>query len=251
MSRKKNNGNINGNGDRGGNNGKEEKTTKSKKIIAKEGRHQEQRISITAKTENQKLLLRSIKENIITIVTGKPGTGKTLLAVVSGLREFSMKKYSKMIFTRPCVEANHENLGFLPGGLNEKISPYMYPIFDFLSDYLSTKQIEEYMKEEKIKTFPLAFMRGCTFKNAFILLDESQNTTIEQMRMFLTRIGENCKVVITGDPYQTDIKDKNGLVDACERLKGINNLGIVRFGEEDILRSSIIKDIDKRYYIEN
>lgn len=205
------------------------------------------RITVTAKSKNQKELLKSIKENLVTIVAGPAGTGKTLLAVVSGLREFTMGKYKKMIFTRPCVEANHENLGFLPGDLNEKISPYMYPIFDFLSDYLTPKQIEEYMKEESFKTLPLAFMRGATLKNSFVILDESQNTTPDQIRMFLTRIGENCKVVITGDPLQTDIKGKNGLVDACERLKGVTGLNIVKMGKEDIVRNPIVAEIEERY----
>ena len=205
------------------------------------------RITVTAKSENQKELLKSIKENLVTIVSGPPGTGKTLLAVVSGLREFTMGRYKRMIFTRPCVEANHENLGFLPGDLNEKISPYMYPIFEFLSDYLTPKQIEEYMKEESFKTLPLAFMRGATLKNAFVILDEAQNTTTDQIRMFLTRIGENCKVVITGDPLQTDIKGKNGLVDACERLEGVTGLNIVKMGKEDIVRNPIVAEIEERY----
>lgn len=244
MSRKKRNGNGNGNGNddvNGNGNGKGKE-----KEVEKNGKTKT-RITVTAKSENQKLLLKSIKENLVTIVAGPPGSGKTKLAVVSGLREFIMGKYKKMIFTRPCVEANHENLGFLPGDLNEKISPYMYPIFDFLSDYLSSKQIEEYMKEEEIKTFPLAFMRGCTFRNSFVILDEAQNTSPEQVRMFLTRIGDGCKVVITGDPFQTDIKGKNGLVDACERLEGVKDLSIIRFTKEDIVRNPIVAEIEERY----
>jgi len=237
MSRKKRNGNRNENGNE---NDKVEVSTKIK-VKAKA------KIVVIAKSENQKALLKSIKENLVTIVAGPAGSGKTMLSVVSGLREFIMGKYDKMIFTRPCVEANGENLGFLPGDLNEKIYPYMYPIFDFLSDYLSIKQIEGYIKSESIITLPLAFQRGMTFRNAFVLLDEGQNTTPEQIRMFLTRIGPNCKVVITGDPLQTDIKTKNGLVDACERLEGVNNLGIVKLSEEDIVRSPIIAEIEERY----
>jgi phosphate starvation-inducible PhoH-like protein len=123
----------------------------------------------------------------------------------------------------------------------------MYPIFDFLSDYLSPKQIEAYLKSEDILTLPLAFQRGMTFRNSFVLLDEAQNTRPEQIRMFLTRIGANCKVVITGDPNQSDIHGVNGLVDAVTRLKGVNNLGIIEFSKEDILRNPIVADIEERY----
>ncbi len=206
-------------------------------------KYTKKRIHVVAKNNNQKALLKSIKNNLITIACGSTGSGKTMLAVVSGLKEFVMGKYDKMIFTRPCVEANGENLGFLPGDLNEKINPYMYPIFD----YLSAKQIEDYLKSKSIMTLPLAFMRGCTFRNAFVLLDEAQNTKPEQVRMFLTRIGENCKIVITGDPNQTDIGEKNGLIDACERLDGVSSLGIVRFSKEDIIRNPIVAEIEGRY----
>lgn len=204
-------------------------------------------ISITAKSANQKLLLQSIKDNLVTIVAGPPGTGKTKLSVVCGLKEFVWGKYNKLIFTRPCVEANGENLGFLPGDLNEKIRPYMYPIFDFLGEYLTQKQIEGYIKSESIVTLPLAFQRGSTFSNAFVILDEAQNTNIGQVKMFLTRIGANCKVVITGDPNQSDIRGPNGLVDAIKRLEGVTGLGIVRFDREDIMRSPIVAEIEDRY----
>lgn len=243
MHRKKKNGNgdyaivndvCNGNG-KGKEKGKDINVRTKKPVI------------ISARTENQKKLLKSIKENTITIVSGYPGSGKTLLAVVSGLREFLIGNYEKMIFTRPCVEANGESLGFLPGDLNEKIHPYMIPIFDFMSDYLDTQEIESLISRGQIVTLPLAFQRGCTFKNSFVLLDEGQNTRPEQVRMFLTRIGENCKVVITGDPHQSDIKGKNGLVDAIERLEGVSSLGIVYFGKEDILRNPIVAEIEERY----
>lgn len=247
MSKKKKNGNnavsngngkCNGNGIEGNGNGSHEN---EKKIYTKCP------VFITAKSENQKLLLKSIKENTITIVAGPPGSGKTMISVISGLREFIMGHYDKMIFTRPCVEANGENLGFLPGDLNEKIHPYMIPIMDFLSDFLNQAKIEALVKSGDFVTLPLAFQRGITFRNSIVILDEAQNTKPEQIRMFLTRIGENCKVIITGDPNQSDIKQKNGLVDALERLEGVSSLGIVRFGKEDIVRNPIIEEIEKRY----
>jgi len=243
MARKKRNGNayfvLGNNNENGTNNNNNNHLEKRSPI--------KQPIQITAKSPNQKILLRSISENIVTIVTGPPGSGKTLLSVTCGLYDFIRGKYKKMIFTRPCVEAVGENLGFLPGDLNEKIQPYMYPIFNFLSFYLTPQKIDGYVKSEEIITLPLAYQRGVTFSDSFVLLDEAQNTKIDQVHMFLTRIGENCKVVITGDPYQSDIRGVNGLVDACERLEGVPGLGIVKFTEEDIVRSQIVVDIEKRY----
>lgn len=232
MSRKKKNGK---------NNEKENITVKTKKAVTKK------QISITAKTLHQKEFLKSIKENIVTIVAGPAGSGKTFLAVTNALKGFIEGNYKKIIFTRPCVEANGENLGFLPGNLNEKIHPYMLPIFDFLLKYLSSKQIEDMMKSEKIMTLPLAFMRGMNFHDAFVIFDESQNSTPKQMRMFLTRIGDNCKIIINGDPDQSDIKVKNGLVDACERLEGVKDLKIIKFDERDIIRHPIVAEIEKKY----
>jgi phosphate starvation-inducible PhoH-like protein len=237
--RKIGNGNGNGNGNdnvNGGNGNGVEKRSPTKRPI-----------TITAKSENQKKLLRSIRENVITIVKGPPGSGKTMISVVCGLYEFIRGTYKKMIFTRPCVEADGENLGFLPGDLHEKIQPYMYPILDFLSDYLTPQKINYYMQTEEMLTLPLAFQRGMTFRDSFVLLDEAQNTSPKQMRMFLTRIGQNCKVVVTGDPCQSDIKGLNGLVDACQRLDGVPGLGIVEFTEADILRNAIVAHIEKRY----
>jgi phosphate starvation-inducible PhoH-like protein len=205
------------------------------------------KVTLSAKTENQKQLFKSIKHNVITIATGPPGTGKTLISVVSALKSLIDCKYGKIIFTRPCIEADGENLGFLPGDLNEKISPYMMPIFDFLSGYLDKVQIEKMILNGNIMTIPLAFMRGITFENSFVLLDECQNTTPKQMKMVLTRIGENSQVVMTGDPNQSDIKGTNGLVDIVTRLDNVPDIGIVRFTEEDIVRHGIVKIIEKRY----
>jgi len=238
MTRKKKNGNKNGNGVEII---EKKEDIKTIKIIPKK------QLIIIAKTPHQKEFLKSIKENLVTIVTGPAGSGKSRLSVVSGLKEFIEGNCKKLIFTRPCVEANGENLGFLPGNLNEKIHPYMYPVFDFLSEYLTSKQMEDMIKAEKIMTLPLAYQRGITFKRAFVLLDEGQNTTPSQVRMFLTRIGDNCKIIINGDPDQSDIKGKNGLVDACERLEGVKDLKIVRFDESDIIRNPIVAEIEERY----
>jgi len=204
-------------------------------------------LSLAARTPNQIELFKSIKNNLITIVSGNAGTGKTLLSVVSGLKSFSKGEYGKMIFTRPCVEANDENLGFLPGDLNAKISPYMMPIFDFLSDYMDADAIEKLSRENMLQTIPLAFLRGVTFKNAFVLLDESQNATVKQLRTFLTRIGDNCKVVITGDPNQSDIKGENGLSDALKRFRDVQDINIVELTEEDICRHPVVARIEKKY----
>lgn len=206
------------------------------------------RLALSAKTENQRELFKSIKINTITIASGPPGSGKTLISVYSALDSFFKMQHGKIIFTRPCIEADGENLGFLPGDLNEKISPYMMPIFDFLNDYMDKLTIERMILDGKIMTLPLAFMRGYTFKNAFVLLDECQNTTPKQMKMFLTRIGENSKVVMTGDPNQSDIRGTNGLVDIVTRLENVPDVGIVHLGIEDVIRHEIVKMVEKKYH---
>lgn len=205
------------------------------------------KINIEAKTENQKEVIKSIKSNIVTIIQGYCGSGKTRLAVVEGLRMLAEGKVDKLIFTRPCIEANGENLGFLPGDLHEKISPYMIPIFDFLGEFLEQKSIELLIAEQKIITLPLAFMRGTNFVKAYVILDECQNANIAQVRMFLTRIGEDCKIVITGDIYQSDISGENGLKDACKRLCGIPSLKIVEMDKSDIIRPIIVEQIENKY----
>jgi len=205
------------------------------------------KLELSAKTPNQKELFKSIKENIITIVYGPPGTGKTLIAVNCAINAYMKGDVDKLIFTRPCIEAVGENLGFLPGGLDEKIHPYMTPIFDFLSDYLEMRVIDDLVRRKEIITMPLAFMRGVTFKDSFVILDEAQNTIKEQIRMFLTRLGENCRIVITGDPNQSDIGEQNGLLDAVKRLAGVDNIGIVQFNESDIVRHPLVGIIEKKY----
>lgn len=212
------------------------------------GYQTKKKLTLSARTENQKALFKSIKSNIITVASGPPGSGKTLISVYSALDSFFKMQYGKIIFTRPCIEADGENLGFLPGDLNEKISPYMMPIFDFLDDYMDRLTVERMILDGKITTLPLAFMRGFTFRNAFVLLDECQNTTPKQMKMFLTRIGENCKVVMTGDPNQSDIRGINGLTDIVTRLDNVPDVGIIRLEEEDIVRHEIVKMVEKKYH---
>jgi len=211
------------------------------------GYQTKQKLALSAKTENQKLLFKSIKSNTITVASGPPGSGKTLISVYSALDSFFKMQHGKIIFTRPCIEADGENLGFLPGDLNEKISPYMMPIFDFLGDYMDKLTIERMILDNKIMTVPLAFMRGMTFKNAFVLLDECQNTTPKQMKMFLTRIGEGAKVVMTGDPNQSDIRGVNGLVDIVTRLENVPDVGIVKLDHEDVVRHEIVKMVERKY----
>ena len=244
MSRKKKNGNGNGNG-------KQSEVEEVKKVRTVKDTSSfalKKNIVITARTENQKKLLKSIRDNIVTIVHGPAGSGKTRLAVLQGLRGLISGKYKKLLFTRPCVEANGENLGFLPGDLNEKIRPYMLPIFDFLSEFMDQKQIQYCLDENKIMTLPLAFQRGITFDKSYVVLDEAQNTNISQVRMFLTRIGDSgCKIVMTGDPEQTDIQGVNGLSDAITRLEDVEGLNVVGFGSEDVQRHPIVIDIEKKY----
>jgi len=200
-----------------------------------------------AKNEKQKEVLRTINNNTVTIISGLAGTGKTFLAVMYGLNEFLKGKYKRLIFTRPCVEAVGEKLGYLPGGFNEKISPYMIPIFCVLEKAIGVERVNKLIEENCIVTLPLAFQRGVTFEDAFVLLDEAQNTIPNQIEMFLTRIGDNSKIVITGDPSQSDIDGINGLVDACERLKGVSGLAVVTMEKEHIVRHPIVALISQKY----
>lgn len=208
---------------------------------------------IVPKNEEQKIMMRTIGMNTITFVKGAPGTGKTLLSVNFALQQFLKGKFSSIVFTRPIVEAAGERLGFLPGDMCEKINPYMLPIFDSMMDLIPIEVINKLMakhgniKDSPIRVLPLAFMRGATFKNAFVICDESQNTSPDQMRMLLTRLGENSKMIICGDVEQSDIHTKNGLEDAFEILQGIENIGFVTLTHEAIVRDPIVKAIDIRY----
>lgn len=203
--------------------------------------------SPTAKTNEQKNVLKSFSQNDITFVEGIAGSGKSFLATMWSLYEFGKGNYERIILTRPAVEAYGEKLGFLPGDADEKLAPYMFPLVNFMLEVMAEDLLNRLVKEKKILTIPLAFQRGINFHKAIVIGDEFQNTIPKQMRMFLTRLELGSKIIITGDLKQSDIPDKNGLADAIERFAGIDGIGICRLTEESIVRHPIIKEIEKRY----
>jgi phosphate starvation-inducible PhoH-like protein len=209
---------------------------------------------IRARNVNQSRYLDSIENNVVTLGLGPAGSGKTYLAVYEALLHnwTKSKKMKRLIITRPAVEAG-EKLGFLPGDLNDKLHPYMRPIYDALYDIVngdSVAIVNEKIERGYIEIAPLAYMRGRTFNDCFIILDEAQNATLEQLKMVLTRIGDNCKLVIDGDPGQTDLPDykkKSGLHDLKYILDGVDNVGIIEFESEDIVRNPIVMDVVKAF----
>ncbi len=203
---------------------------------------------IRPKTLGQKEYLQAIRKSTITFGVGPAGTGKTYLAVAMAVKAFKAKDVSRIILTRPAVEAG-EKLGFLPGDLQQKVDPYLRPLYDGLFDMLGAETYERLVEKQAIEVAPLAYMRGRTLDDSFIILDEAQNTTPEQMKMFLTRMGSGAKVVVTGDITQIDLPDKtrSGLVDALGILKGIDGIAEVRFSEKDVVRHRLVQDIVKAY----
>ena len=203
---------------------------------------------IKPKTLGQKKYLECIKNNTITLGAGPAGTGKTYLAVAMAVNAFRAKEVNRIILTRPAVEAG-EKLGFLPGDLQQKVDPYLRPLYDALSDMLGAESFQRYQERGSIEVAPLAYMRGRTLDDSFIILDEAQNTTREQMKMFLTRLGFNSKIVVTGDITQIDLPDgkKSGLVEAMKILKGIDDIAINIFTEKDVVRHRLVQDIIKAY----
>lgn len=203
---------------------------------------------IKPKTLGQKKYLESIKNNTITLGAGPAGTGKTYLAVAMAVNAFRAKEVNRIILTRPAVEAG-EKLGFLPGDLQQKVDPYLRPLYDALFDMLGAESFQRYQERGSIEVAPLAYMRGRTLDDSFIILDEAQNTTREQMKMFLTRLGFNSKIVVTGDVTQIDLPDgkKSGLVEAMRILKGIDDIAINVFTEKDVVRHRLVQDIIKAY----
>lgn len=203
---------------------------------------------IKPKTLGQKKYLEAIKNNTITLGAGPAGTGKTYLAVAMAVNAFRAKEVNRIILTRPAVEAG-EKLGFLPGDLQQKVDPYLRPLYDALFDMLGAESFQRYQERGSIEVAPLAYMRGRTLDDSFIILDEAQNTTREQMKMFLTRLGFNSKIVVTGDITQIDLPDgkKSGLVEAMRILKGIDDIAINVFTEKDVVRHRLVQDIIKAY----
>jgi phosphate starvation-inducible PhoH-like protein len=236
-------------------------------MIAKEGNIENKRLALLAfrdspvklkaKSKNREIVARSptqakyldaIAKNDVVFGIGPAGTGKTYLAVAQAVSMLVSGQVEKLILTRPAVEAG-ENLGFLPGDLKEKVDPYLRPIYDALHDMLSPEQTVRKIAEGAIEIAPLAYMRGRTLSNAFIILDEAQNTTATQMKMALTRIGEGSKMVVTGDPSQVDLPYtvKSGLRDAIEVLPRVDGVAMITFNEGDVVRSKVVKNIVSAY----
>lgn len=203
---------------------------------------------IYPKTKNQANLVKAFRKNDLVFAEGPAGSGKTFLAVAEALRLLLSKKVNKIVLTRPVVEAG-ESLGFLPGDLDEKINPYLRPLYDSINACLPREIAHRLSENDMIETAPLAYMRGRTLSNCAVILDEAQNTTIEQMKMFLTRMGENSKVFVTGDTTQVDLPKKcvSGLSSALEILKNIEGISIVRLSGEDVVRSDLVRKIVLAY----
>jgi len=203
---------------------------------------------IKAKTLGQKAYVDSISKNEIVFGIGPAGTGKTYLAVAKAVSAYKTKQVEKIILTRPAVEAG-ESLGFLPGDLQSKVDPYLRPLYDALQEMFGLENYQKLIERGVIEIAPLAYMRGRTLNNAFIILDEAQNTTKEQMKMFLTRMGEGSRMVITGDVTQIDLPKgkKSGLIHATQILKNINQIGIVKLTSKDVVRHSLVMEIIKAY----
>lgn len=203
---------------------------------------------LRARTVGQKRYVDAIKDNTIVLGIGPAGTGKTYLAVAMAVKAFREHKIRKIILTRPAVEAG-EKLGFLPGDLQDKVDPYLRPLYDALFDMFGAEAFGKYMEKGIIEVAPLAYMRGRTLDEAFIILDEAQNTTSEQIKMFLTRLGNESRMVITGDITQIDLPDtkRSGLVEAIKVLKGIEDIAIHRFTEKDVVRHRLVQDIIRAY----
>ena len=203
---------------------------------------------VKAKTANQRKLVKEIVKNDMVFAVGPAGTGKTYTAVALAVKALKNKEVKRIILTRPAVESG-ENLGFLPGDLKEKLDPYMQPLYDGLRDMIPAEKLAEMLENGIIQIAPLAFMRGRTLDKCFVILDEAQNATESQFKMFLTRMGKSAKFIITGDPSQIDLPQKqpSGLIQALKVLKEINDISMVIFDEKDVIRHKLVKDIIMAY----
>lgn len=203
---------------------------------------------ITARTENQKLLIEGYKKNDMLFAVGPAGTGKTYMSIALAVRALKNKEIRRIILSRPAVEAG-EKLGFLPGDMKDKIDPYLQPLYDALQDMIPAQKLQEYMVLQTIQIAPLAFMRGRTLNDAVVILDEAQNTTTQQLKMFLTRMGHNSKMIITGDTTQIDLPRnvRSGLLEALDVLDGIDGISIVKMCEKDIVRHKLVTKIVNAY----
>lgn len=203
---------------------------------------------IRARTANQRQLVELAKNNDLLFATGPAGSGKTYTAIALAVRALRNKEVKRIVLSRPAVEAG-ESLGFLPGDMKEKVDPYLQPLYDALSDMIPPKKLEEYLETDIIQIAPLAYMRGRTLNDSFVILDEAQNTTRNQLKMFLTRMGVSAKFLVTGDMSQIDLPKKgdSGLIHASKILKGIKGIAFVEFDISDIVRHRLVKDIVKAY----
>jgi phosphate starvation-inducible PhoH-like protein len=203
---------------------------------------------VRARTVNQLLLVSDYKINDLIIADGPAGTGKTYTSIALAVRALKEREVKKIVLTRPAVEAG-ERLGFLPGDMKEKLDPYLQPLYDALHDMLPFKKLETWLEDGTIQIAPLAFMRGRTLENAFVILDEAQNATVSQLKMFLTRMGVNSKFIMTGDSTQIDLpkKSESGMLQAMRILSGIEGVSIIKFDERDIVRHKLVKKIVKAY----
>ena len=205
-------------------------------------------LKVKARTHNQRRMVEANKKNDMIFAVGPAGTGKTYTAVALAVRALKDKQVRRIILTRPAVEAG-ENLGFLPGDLKEKLDPYLRPLYDALRDMIPSEKLAYFIETGVIEIAPLAFMRGRTLDNAFVILDEAQNTTAQQMKMFLTRMGKNAKFIINGDRTQIDLPkhQQSGLIDALTVLQNIEGISIIELDEKDVIRHKLVKQIIKAF----